>query len=769
MPPSKRKKEPRARTKQLPSAGGALLAATTVLTALALLPTVFSRATVDNFEFPKTELMLLLALPMFAWWTAGELARLFAAAPARWIAGLPSRALAAARTDPAAAAIFLFLISAVASTVASINPRVSLHGAADSYTGLPVAFATAAIYFASRAAARDASWLDRVGLAVAYAAAIASGYALLQLLNLDPIQWHRAASFGGAVRVFGTLGHPNLLGAYLATALPLVAWRAARAASPAARIALLLVVTSSISAIVATLSRGAWLAFAASGIVWVALRARATRAANAADRERVAVRQSGHVPESRVRRRAALAAAAGIAVLALALLAPAIPTLGPNLAHRFREIGSISAPTTRSRLEIWRAGWRMARDRPILGVGVDAFASAFPRYRTAEYWRIEMGGTPGKAHNEPIHILATQGLLGGFAALLVVLFAARALWRATGSHRSTVRQAAAAAGAALAAFAVQDLASFTTVATGTVAAAVAGWAAALTTDAHHADDAVRTVGAGAPRRSFGGFLIGGAAAAALFVPLVLSPWRAERTTFDAMTLSRTGAERYRALTRAARIAPWDARYPSQMGIGILNRAINEPDKGRRWILLEDAARSLTRALALAPELSFERACLGRTLAAQFQLRPDVVPLDSARAQFAEALRRDPMNALVMTQQEEALTQLHRDDEAHTVAIRLATLYPQIGVPFAALGLIALREGRYQDAADTLRLAMTKEFYGEERDRAKWWANLSTAYVNLKRYQDALAAAERALALDPENQNAEVNRGEALRQLGRGGG
>jgi O-antigen ligase len=761
----KRKKEPRARAFGTPSAGHALLPRTAVLAAVALLPVVFTRGALENFEFPKTELMLLIALLMLAWWTAGELARVLAAGPTRWIAGLPSRAFGAARSDPAGAGILLFLLSAVASTLTSINPRISLHGAAESYAGLPVALATASVYFASRAAAKDASWLERVGLAAALGAAIASGYALLQLSNLDPIQWHRTASFGGAVRIFGTMGHPNFLGAYLATALPLVAWRAARASSPAGRIAILAVVAASFAALVATLSRGAWVALAASGVVWAALRLRASRAHKGAERERAAVAGGGRVPGPRLR----VAIVFGVAIVALALLVPAISTLGPNLRHRFREIGNFSAPTTRSRLEIWRAGLRMASDHPILGVGVDAFGAAFPRYRTADYWRIEWGGTPVKAHNEPIQILATQGMFGEFAALLVVLLTARAVWRASGSRRPAVCQGAAAAGAALAAFATQNLASFTTVAMGTFAAAVAGWAAAQAAGTRHADDAASAVGSTAPRRSLGGVLVGGAAAVALFVPLVLSPWRAERAAHDALLLPQESTGRSRGLARAESIAPWDARYPSRIGIGLLNQATRETDPRKRWALLEGAGNSLTRAIVLAPESQLQRACLARTLARQSKLHPELVPLDSARAQFAEVLERDPANALLMVQEEESFMEIDRNGEAHSVAFRAATLYPEFGKPFADLGYIALLEGRNQDAADTLRRAVTKEFYADETTLADAWANLSAAYLNLKRDEDALVAAERALALVPDHRNAILNRRQALRGLGRGGG
>ena len=56
MPQPKRNKEPRARARKLQSADRPLFAAAMVLATLALLPTVFTRTTVENFEFPKTEL-----------------------------------------------------------------------------------------------------------------------------------------------------------------------------------------------------------------------------------------------------------------------------------------------------------------------------------------------------------------------------------------------------------------------------------------------------------------------------------------------------------------------------------------------------------------------------------------------------------------------------------------------------------------------------------------------------------------------------------------
>src|SRR5262249_52005026 len=78
------------------------------------------------------------------------------------------------------------------------------------------------------------------------------------------------------------------------------------------------------------------------------------------------------------------------------------------LAERLRHLGDAA-----SRLHIWHAGLAMFREHPLFGCGLDAFQLAFTPLRTLAYTQVEFDRTPGRAHNEAIHILATQGLLGG--------------------------------------------------------------------------------------------------------------------------------------------------------------------------------------------------------------------------------------------------------------------------------------------------------------------------------------------------------------------
>ena len=52
-------------------------------------------------------------------------------------------------------------------------------------------------------------------------------------------------------------------------------------------------------------------------------------------------------------------------------------------------------------------------------------------------------------------------------------------------------------------------------------------------------------------------------------------------------------------------------------------------------------------------------------------------------------------------------------EAHGAALRCANLFPGYALPMADLGVVALLEGRPQAAADTLTLALRRNWHGQE--------------------------------------------------------
>jgi tetratricopeptide (TPR) repeat protein len=349
-------------------------------------------------------------------------------------------------------------------------------------------------------------------------------------------------------------------------------------------------------------------------------------------------------------------------------------------------------------------------------------------------------------------ILATQGLVGGLAALLVLTLAAVAVLRAARRSEGAARSGAVVSGAALVAFVAQDMAGFTVVALGSLAAALVGW-----------------LGSAAPARGPGprqgrvpknrpAWAMGLAAAAmvALFFPLVLRPLLAQHAEKVAFEADLGSPERASAFERAAREAPWDGRYPNLLGATLLAEAGREP--GAAGALLRRAADAERAAIAIEPENGYFRAALGRVAAAGGDER-------EARAAFAEALRRDPVNAEIMDQMSNAMIQLGRTEEARAASLTAARLYPGFGQPLAFLGYTALLEQRWADAADTLSRAARGLWYGEVSAQETAWSNLSAAYLALNRNEEARRAAEEALALQPLDKDAQGNRDLAMQRLG----
>lgn len=165
--------------------------------------------------------------------------------------------------------------------------------------------------------------------------------------------------------------------------------------------------------LIATGSRGAWLAGAAGVLVYLGLAAR---------------------PRWRSARAGLLAAlvARGLAGFFAGRLAPRGRT------------GADSA-----RVEIWKTAWDAFLRRPWLGSGPDTFEQLFRRHRTEAFVRA-MGGTTrfqAYAHNDFLQALATTGALGT-GAYLYFLFL---LWRAARARLALpgARATAAALGAGL--------------------------------------------------------------------------------------------------------------------------------------------------------------------------------------------------------------------------------------------------------------------------------------------------------------------------------
>jgi len=116
-----------------------------------------------------------------------------------------------------------------------------------------------------------------------------------------------------------------------------------------------------------------------------------------------------------------LAALAAVAVIAIWLRFD-------QIVQRFNATrAGASEYSVVTRIEYWRASWRMFLDHPVAGVGLGAFPAVYPGYgrSTAKYERLE------QVHNDYLQLLTDAGLigaaLGGWFLFEIVRIARRQL------------------------------------------------------------------------------------------------------------------------------------------------------------------------------------------------------------------------------------------------------------------------------------------------------------------------------------------------------
>lgn len=682
---------------------------------LLLAPLVFWTGTAEAFESNKAALLAAAALALVV--LAGR--RLIPANPGR---------------EPAVLGVALFAASAAVSTVFSLSPRTSLAGAHESHAGLGTVAAYAVVFFAARALCARPDDARRLMRAAVLAGAAASVYALVQLAGLDPVAWDRTSDFAGYVRPFATMGHPNHLGAYLAAAFPLAAVFAADAARRRrwpAFAAFALAAALGAVVIVATLSRGAWLAFAAALLVFAA-----------------------------ARRRLACGLAAGLGLTALAaglacLAAPDGPQMLDTLARRAR--GLADAP---ARMHLWRAGIEVFADHPLSGCGLDTFQLAFQSKRTVAFWETpgEWGVTPLKAHNEAVHILATQGLFGagaagGFLAGLAWA-AARAVRRAAPEDRPFVL--ALAAGAV--AFCVQALFSFAVVGCGVLFVVQAALLTRLASP-EIVPVPVRPPWPGGRIVSAG--LWAGAVAAAYFG--VFLPVRASSFCREGLNrLDHDPQEALACLERAASVCPGNDLYWTHLGTA--SRACAEAAAGaeRRRLLLR-VGEAFDRAAQLVPANMQNHANRGLLLADL--AREGLADPDTAFAVLDRALAGDPNNLRLYTDAGRAALLLGQPKRCTAYARRALDLGPRFAQGHALLGAVALAEKRFADAADDLGEAVVSDWRGDTDGFAAALTMRAMALMELGRFEEAAGTAQLALTWAPDSAASRAILARALQHTG----
>ena len=302
-----------------------------------------------------------------------------------WLWRLRDPAVRGAARWPLAAPVLAFSAATVLSALLSGHPLASL----DAARGLLLA---AALYVTADAV-REPVAADRFLVGLTLAATVAAVVGLLQVglcppgdVPLVSPRWlyHRCDRAHGFFSIYMTLA--GVLSLVLLATLP-------RLLPPgAARRRLGLPWLLMLWGLILTYTRGAWIGFA-GGVLTVAATVRRGR----------------------------WALIGGLLLLvAGALVSPY------ELRHRFLSMADPEEAGVRERIYMWKSGFAMWRERPILGVGPGGVKRDYVRYAREE----ALKKRTGHVHNTPLQILVERGVLGLAAWLwLWIAFYAHAIRR----------------------------------------------------------------------------------------------------------------------------------------------------------------------------------------------------------------------------------------------------------------------------------------------------------------------------------------------------
>jgi len=272
------------------------------------------------------------------------------------------------------------LTTAVAAPFAAV-PFVAVFGEQDRYLGLTFLLDMVLLYLAVAIAVRTHRDVEVLLGAMVVAGIVDGGYALMQVLGLDPFAW--AADARG--RPFATFGNPDQFGHFISVLFGVLVG-AAVGATTAGRRAVAVASSAGalgLAAVVAT--RGALVGIVAA-VVGIAAARRPTP-------------------------RAALAAL-GLSILVLAALL--VTPLGQ------RAVATVESGVLPDRIPLWAIAGRATLARPLLGYGPDNFRPAFVGNRAADSLALLGAGPQTSAHDWVLDASAMTGLLG-LGALLVLV------------------------------------------------------------------------------------------------------------------------------------------------------------------------------------------------------------------------------------------------------------------------------------------------------------------------------------------------------------
>jgi O-antigen ligase len=330
-----------------------------------LTPIFFLRLGLEPFNNPKTWLletgaMLLLGLSLPGWMSQKPRLSLMSIGMTLWIGSI------------------------LIATFTADLPLRSWIGQSGSDFGTRTVLSLGLIFLVSRETVNTQSRQDRICQLIIVSGIISSLYALVQFFRLDPFTWSEVSRIGNYERPFGTFAHPNHLAGYLLLAIPLAIQAFRNSISTRSRFLYLGAIGLMFCILVATRSRGAWMAGIGMLLFW------------------------GWCQVPRLSSKLVLASV----FLGMFGILCMIPATQQKLSNVLKQEG---------RIHHANLAMQLFQEHPILGVGWERFGTAATLHRSPELWVLEPDKTPVNAHNLILQTAATAGFIGliGLAGVLL--------------------------------------------------------------------------------------------------------------------------------------------------------------------------------------------------------------------------------------------------------------------------------------------------------------------------------------------------------------
>lgn len=669
-----------------------------LMLAIFVSPVIFNRGTQDVFNLLKLAVLWIFGLAAVAFYVA------WAAERGVWF---PRFGLAFAASA--------FVGACLVATVASENPLLSFVGLYHRYGGLlPFALyalimvAIVGLYWEKPVDLRD------LALASAGASVLLLAYVLIQAAGQDWIAW-KDSSGGPPPYPVGTMGNSNFAGGYLGIAIPLLVYAAATAKKDWARTAGFVLAGLDLLALWFTQTRGGMLAGALGLLTMV------------------------FMYRDRLPRWIDLVARVGVVVgivLAVAIL------WHPGSDQPYGPLSRVETFRTGTfdvRTYYWGTAVRIFREEPIKGVGLDLYYSNYPQHRLPQDGA-QLGLTiTDKPHNIFLEYLANGGVLVGGAYFAMVGLALFLAFRTQRKLKDAQRFLLVAFTAMLVGYLGQGIFSIDV-----PPLAVMGWVAigAIAVLAEPNLIAAREqeiVPKGRPKakakRPEGKLKVNrhgptlwpvhGALTVAVLIAAFLGMQvvRADQAAKAASTIQQASAPSERVLDeyeKAIRLNPLEASYRSQAGVFCEATAVHSADAATKLVWIKRAEDLYLQAQRMQGGNVFFMMNLGRIYSIWGEI--DVAMYEKADLWWGRAARHDPTDWDIQNRYALMLNS-YGNAKGGDEAIRRRTIDQLEKV-------VAIRP-----------------------EKVDAWVNMAKIHLSLGDRRAARNAVDRALKLEPQNEEA----------------